>query len=126
MSTSHETLVKKIAMRLFDKKSTHIIALDVRGISSVTDYILLANGNVDRHVIALSREIENILLDEKMKPIHVEGIKNGDWVILDYSYVVVHLFLPYMREKYQLERLWSDAKVIDLNLALSHSSEKEL
>ena len=126
MSTSPETLVKKIAMRLFDKKSTNIIALDVRGVSSVTDYILLANGNVDRHVIALSREIENILLDEKMKPIHVEGIKNGDWVILDYSYVVVHLFLPYMREKYQLERLWSDAKVIDLDLTLSHSSEKEL
>ncbi len=126
MNASPEILVKKIVKCLFEKKSTRIIALDVRGISSVTDFIVLANGNVDRHVIALSREVENTLLGEKMKPTHVEGTKNGDWVILDYSHVVIHLFLPDMREKYQLERLWGDGKVIDFDMMLSHSLKEEL
>ena len=124
MNISSENLVKKIAMSLFDKKGTHIIALDVRGVSSVTDFILLANGNVDRHVIALSKEVEKMLLGEKVKPIQVEGTKNGDWVVLDYSNFVIHLFLPDMREKYQLERLWSDGKVIDLDRTLPCASKQ--
>lgn len=114
-----------MAKHIFDKKGINIIALDVRGISSITDFILLANGNVDRHVIALSHELEKVLRDEGIRPTQVEGTKTGDWVILDYSNIVIHLFLPDMRQKYQLERLWSDGKVIDLDLLPSAPLEKK-
>jgi ribosome-associated protein len=107
-------LIQKIAQIIFDKKGTDIIAIDVRGISSITDYLLIANGIVERHVIALAKEIEERLLEEGESPVHVEGVQNGDWIVLDYFQLLIHLFVPEMRQKYRLERLWGEGKVIDL------------
>ena len=97
-------LVNKIAQTIYDKKGMQIIALEVTGISSITDYILIAEGNVDRHVVAIGHHS------------YVEGYQNGDWVVLDYMVCMVHLFIPGLREKYQLERLWSNGKLLELNL----------
>ena len=116
MTDKHDGPVREIAQMLFDKKGSNIIAIDVKGISSITDYVIIADGNVDRHVIALAKEVEDIMRDAGEKPAHVEGMQNGDWVVLDYFQVVIHLLVPEMREKYQLERLWPDGKVIDLSL----------
>jgi len=110
-------LVNLISQAIFDKKGNNIIALDVRGVSSLTDFIVIAEGNVDRHVLALANEVEKTLVDEGEKPLRVEGRQNGDWVILDYGVIMVHLFMPGMREKYQLEKLWSEGKLIELELA---------
>jgi len=111
-----ENYLSKIAQMLFDKKSSNIIAIDVQGISLMTDYVIIADGNVERHVLALAKEVEKVMEEASEKPVHVEGMQSGDWVILDYFEIVVHLFVPKMREKYQLERLWPEGKVIDLNL----------
>lgn len=108
--------IQQIAQTIYDKKGENIIALDVRGISSITDFVLIADGNVERHVIALAKEIEDIMRDQGQKPCQVEGLQNGDWVVLDYFQIVIHLFVPEMRQKYQLQRLWPDAKIIDLDL----------
>ena len=108
--------IHKIAQTIYDKKGSNIIAIDVRGISSITDYVLIADGNVDRHVVALANEIQDIMREGGEKPVHIEGKQSGDWIVLDYFQVVIHLFLPEMRQKYQLERLWPDGKVIDLEL----------
>ena len=108
--------VLEIAQTIFDKKGSNIIAIDVRGISSITDFILIADGNVDRHVVALAKEIEGVMRGAGEKPVHVEGMQNGDWIVLDYFQVVIHLLVPEMREKYQLERLWPDGKIIELSL----------
>jgi len=116
MTDKHDGPVREIAQMLFDKKGSNIIAIDVKGISSITDYVIIADGNVDRHVIALAKEVEDIMRDAGEKPAHVEGMQNGDWVVLDYFQVVIHLLVPEMREKYQFERLWPDGKVIDLSL----------
>ncbi len=116
MTDKFSNCVLEIAQAIFDKKGSNIIAIDVRGISSITDYVLIADGNVDRHVVALAKEIEDIMRDGGERPVHVEGLQNGDWIVLDYFWVVIHLFVPEMREKYQLERLWADGKVIDLSL----------
>ena len=116
MTDKHMNCVREIAQTLFDKKGFNIIAIDVKGISSITDYVIIADGNVDRHVVALAKEVEDIMRDAGEKPAHVEGMQNGDWIVLDYFYVVIHLLVPEMREKYQLERLWPDGKVIDLSL----------
>ncbi len=109
-------IIQQIAQALYDKKSTNIIAIDVRGISSITDYVIIADGNVDRHVSALATEIQHIMQDKGEKPVRIEGQQVGDWVVLDYFQLMIHLLLPDMRKKYQLERLWPEGKVIDLDL----------
>lgn len=108
--------IQRIAQTIYDMKGKNLIAIDVRGISSITDYVLIADGNVERHVIALAKEIEDVMRDQGQKPAQVEGMQNGDWVVLDYFQVVVHLFIPEMRQKYQLQRLWPDGTILDLDL----------
>ncbi len=115
MQSDPNRLIRELALLLYRKKGVNIIALDVRGISSVTDFVLIATGNVERHVIALARELQKFLKERKEKPFHIEGLQDGSWVVLDYFEIVIHLFIPQMRQKYQLERLWADVKIIDLN-----------
>lgn len=123
MTINPSDWIQKLAQVIFEKKGENIIAIDVRGISSITDYILIADGNVDRHVIALAQEIEKTMRDLGEKPSQVEGTQEGDWVVLDYMQVVVHLFIPEMRQKYQLERLWPEGQIIDLSLKESPSKK---
>lgn len=108
----------KLAQVIYDKKGINILALDIRGLSTLTDYLLIAEGNVERHVMALA----NVILEEMRtlgeEPIYVEGLQNGDWIALDYMQFMVHLFIPSMREKYRLERLWETPKVVDLNIKI--------
>lgn len=118
-----ENRVQEIAKTLYNKKGSNIIALDVRGISSMTDFVLIADGNVDRHVVALAKEVEHLMKEEGEKASHVEGMQNGDWVVLDYLHIVIHLFVPEMREKYQLERLWPEGKILDLYLEENRVAE---
>jgi ribosome-associated protein len=104
-----------IAQTLFDKKGFNILALDVRGVSTLTDYFLIAEGNVDKHVIALAKEIVARLKKEGELPTHVEGLGEGDWIVIDYLEIIIHLFRPGLREKYQLERLWREGRIVDLD-----------
>lgn len=120
MDKDPEGIVFLIAQAIYDKKGMNTIAIDVRGISTITDFIVIAEGNVDRHVIAIAKNIEKELLEAKEgHPAYVEGMQNGDWVVLDYINVMVHLFVPGLREKYQLERLWSQGKILELDAKLS-------
>lgn len=113
-----ETLstLNAIAQTIFNKKGVNILALDVSSFSSITDSVIIAEGNVDRHVIALARAIEDTLREMGKKPVHVEGLQTGDWIVLDYLHVMVHLFAPGLRDKYQLEQLWNKGELIDLNI----------
>ena len=120
MDKDPEALVSLIAQAIYDKKGINIIALDVRGISTITDFIIIAEGNVDRHVIAIANHIQKELFTAKEgHPCYSEGLQNGDWVVLDYIHAMVHLFVPGLREKYQLERLWSQGKVMELNIKMA-------
>lgn len=103
-----------IGQILFDKKGINILALDVRGISTLTDYFIIGEGNVDKHVTALAKAVMEALKKEGESPIHVEGLESGDWVVIDYLEVVIHLFKPGLREKYRLEELWKNGEVVDL------------
>jgi ribosome-associated protein len=105
-----------IAQAIYDKKGMNILALDVEGLSSITDCILIAEGNVDRHVIAIARGIMDILQEQGEKPFHMEGLQTGDWIVLDYAGIMIHLFMPGLREKYALEKLWNDSQIIDLQI----------
>src|ERR1700744_5701031 len=94
-----------IAQIIYDKKGFNILALDVRGICTMTDYFLIAEGSVARHVKALSHVVIDQLADIGLQPLHVEGQQEGDWIVLDYGDFVVHLFTPELREKYTLEEV---------------------
>jgi ribosome-associated protein len=107
-------ILNLIAQVIYDKKGLNILALDVQGLSSITDYLLIAEGNVDRHVTAIAQSVVEELRKIGETPVHVEGLRSGDWVVLDYAGIMVHLFMPNYRNRYSLEKLWSESKIIDL------------
>lgn len=113
-----------MAQTLFDKKGFNILVLDVRGISSMTDYFLIAEGNIDRHVQSLAKSVIEVLQENGEKPFHSEGVTEGAWAVLDYGEVVVHLFVPDLREKYALEELWREAKIVDVKIDVEKPIEK--
>jgi ribosome-associated protein len=97
-----------------DKKGHDLVVLEVGPFLAITDYFLLASGGSDRQVKTIAEEVEAKLTLEKMKPIRTEGSADGGWIVLDYGDFVVHIFSDAMREYYDLERLWKDAKRPDL------------
>ena len=109
-------LLNAIAQIIYDKKGHNILAVDVQGLSSITDYLLIAEGNVDRHVMSMAHAIEETLGERGVFPLQSEGMKTGDWIVLDYGAIMVHLFMPGLREKYSLERLWSESKMVELEI----------
>jgi len=119
MLKDDQALLNTIAQTIFDKKGSNILAIDLRGISSITDYVILAEGNVDRHVIAIAKAIAETLKEQGIAPVHIEGLETGDWVVLDYLQVMVHLFMPGLRDRYQLEKLWQKGEIIDLHIEIA-------
>lgn len=86
------------------------MVLDLRGLSDVTDYFIVCHGTSDRHVLAVTESIEERLRKElQLRPAHVEGRREGDWVLLDFIDFVAHVFVSEKRDFYRLERLWGDA-----------------
>lgn len=116
-------LIQIAAQIIFDKKGTNILALDVKGVSNLTDYIIIAEGNVDRHVIAIGQELIRELKILGETPVFTEGLQTGDWVVLDYLDYMIHLFMPGLREKYRLEELFQEGKIIDLKIELDNTKE---
>jgi ribosome-associated protein len=105
-----------IAQAIFDKKGSNILALDVHEISSLTDYVIIAEGNVDKHVISIANGVIDQLQKLGQTPIYVEGMKTGDWIVIDYLHIMVHIFMPGLRDKYQLEQLWREGHIVDLQI----------
>ena len=111
--------LSEIAQAIYDKKGMNIIVLDVRGVSTMTEYFIIAEGTVDRHVKSLCSAIRSYLSDSKIKLYYVDGEKECEWVVMDSGDIVIHLFTPETRERYSLESLWSQAKIVDLDIILS-------
>ncbi len=93
-----------------DRKAEHLQVLDLAAISDFTDHFLICNGTNERQVQAIADNVIRQLRDGGLKPLHVEGLQRGRWILLDYGgEMVIHIFLGETREFYSLERLWSDA-----------------
>ncbi len=119
MTTNPLVHLNAIAQTIFDKKGFNILVLDVRSISSLTDYVVIAEGHVNKHVQALAEAIIDQMKQLGLPLQYMEGIKEGDWVVLDFFYIVVHLFQPGWRDKYQLEQLWRQADIVDVQIDTS-------
>lgn len=99
------------------KKAAHVVALDVRGITSIADVFIICSGRSNRQVSAIADHVVRELRKQKIKPLSVEGSAEGQWVLIDYGYVVIHVFFESVRQFYDLEGLWSDARRIPVPAA---------
>ena len=124
MDSEDSKVLDVIAQAIFDKKGVNILALNVSGISTMTDYFVIAEGNVDRHLKAICSSILDAMKQRGRMPLHVEGDRDSDWVIIDFGDVVIHLFIPELREKYAIEQLWHEGKIVDLNIIISNDDKK--
>jgi ribosome-associated protein len=104
--------LERVTDALADRKAVDAVVLDLRGLSSATDYFVIASGTSDAHVRGMAEHLLSTLAPQGIAPHHVEGLTQGRWVLLDYVDFVVHVFHPQLRAFYQLERLWGDAPVL--------------
>jgi len=104
-------LAREAADLALSKKAEDVVILDLRELSTVTDFFVICSGSSDTHIKAISDAIEEGLEAKGTRKWHIEGYTHKRWVLLDYVDVVVHVFHQKTREFYLLERLWGDAKI---------------
>ena len=107
-----QPLLSQILDLAIDKKAARIVIFDVRGLSSLTDFFMVCHGNSEAQVKAI---VDNIRKGTENKPRHLEGYENQNWILLDYFDIVVHVFKKDERDYYELERLWADAPIKEIN-----------
>lgn len=98
-----------------EKKAEEISVLDLRGITGIADFFIICSGSSDRQVRAISDNVEERFLELGLKGYHIEGKQTGNWVLMDYHDIVVHVFLQTTRAFYALDGLWGDAKRVSPN-----------
>ncbi len=96
-----------ILSRLEDMKAEETVTIDLRGKSSLSDYMIVTSGRANRHVGAIAENVMKGLSEVGIKSVHVEGMQNSDWVLIDSGDVIVHVFRPEVREFYNLEKMWT-------------------
>lgn len=107
-------LANKVTDLIFRKKGYDVKILDLRNLTTITDYFVLCSGDSDTQVKAIADEVDKGLRDEGINPWHKEGYKALNWILIDFVDVVVHVFKKDIRDYYNLEKLWGDAPLIDV------------
>ena len=104
---------------LDDKKAQNLMMLEVRGVTTLAEYMILSTGTSDTHLRALCDEVEKKMEEAGEKIYHREGYRGDTWIVMDFCGVIVHVFTPETRKFYDLERLWGDAPAVDLTEILA-------
>ena len=101
--------LKQLAIAaLEDLKAQNLVVIDVKGTTSVTDYMIIASGSSSRQVMALARNVQSAVKEKGIEPLSIEGLDAGEWVLVDLGDILVHVMQPQTRELYELEKLWSE------------------
>ena len=101
-------VLRLILDALEEAKAVDICQLDVRKLTDITDFMVIASGTSHRHVHAMAERVLEAARQQQLRPIGIEGEVENDWILIDYADVVVHVMMPQVREFYSLERLWND------------------
>jgi ribosome-associated protein len=107
-----------------DKKAHDMVALDISQIASFTNYFLFCTGDSSRQTQAIADEIELRLKADGVRPSHIEGYQNAEWILMDYFDLIIHVFSKDARVYYDLERLWRDGKKLDVEKLLIKKAVK--
>jgi ribosome-associated protein len=105
-----EETLKIVLSRLDDMKAEDTVTIDLRGKSSIADYMIVTTGRANRHVGAIAENVVKELGVAGMKGVHVEGLPNCDWVLIDTGDIIVHVFRPEVRSFYSLEKMWAPVR----------------
>ena len=106
--------VTRAVAAALDKKASDIVVLDLRHTPAFTDFFVVCSGQNSRQVKAIADNIEDTLRQAGVRPAHVEGYERGEWILMDFFTLIVHVFAPQKRDFYGLERLWGDAIRIEI------------
>jgi len=112
-SDGAEVLLNSIVKGIFEKKGKDVLKIDLRKLENpITDFFVICHGSSVTQVDSICDSVEDIVIEETgEKPLHVEGLENCFWVLIDFGNVVVHIFLEQYRNFYSLESLWADAHI---------------
>lgn len=109
-----ENILRLVKNTLEDKKANEVTIIDIRELSCMADYFIIASGSNINQVHAMSDFVEEELQKNNMKPSHIEGYRNANWILMDYGDFIIHIFDEESREFYDLERIWKGGKVLDI------------
>ena len=107
----YNNIEKKIHKVLSDNKAKDITKINLEKKSSIADFMIICSGTSNRHVISLSNYLMEALKKENLNTLNVEGIRNGDWVLVDAGDIIIHLFRSEVREYYGLEKMWAGEEI---------------
>ena len=107
----HNNIAETIHKVLSDNKAKDITKINLEKKSSIADFMIICSGTSNRHVISLSNYLVEALKKENLNTLNVEGIRNGDWVLVDAGDIIIHLFRSEVREYYGLEKMWSGEEI---------------
>jgi ribosome-associated protein len=114
MTLSYDHSLEPYVEAILGMKAFDVVILDVRGIASFADTFIICSGRSHRQVSAIAEFVQRQLKGKGMKPIGIEGKREGHWILMDYADVIIHVFYEPVRTFYDLENLWADAQRIEI------------
>ena len=108
-------VARDIAAVTWELKALNTVVIDLRGRVSYTDFVIVCTGTSERHVNALARRVDDAMREADRLPMGTEGTESGQWALLDYGDIIVHIFHQGSRKDYDLERMWSEAPRLELD-----------
>lgn len=111
---TEEELALLAAKTADDKKADNIVVLNMKGVSLITDYFMICHGNSEKQVQAIARAVKEVAEENEISIKRMEGFDGGRWILVDLGGVIAHIFHREERDHYQLEKLWGDAPVLNL------------
>lgn len=110
MTAASDSDLDRYVRAVLGRKAQGVVVLDVAPLTSMAETFIIGSGRSNRQVTAIAEHVRSALKERGIRPLNVEGLKDGHWVLMDYGHVIIHLFHEPLRSFYDLEGLWADAR----------------